>query len=100
MANYAEGSKTVTGVGSASETEILLMAEGEKTVTGVGIVQIVLGKGWPINRFEDYDATLIWDEENSVWIAADGSGGSRYQSQLVIVGQDDFGDGVIYYGSL
>lgn len=55
---------------------------------------------WPDTRPVAYDETLIWDEETGAWIAADGSGGSRYQTQLVVVGQNDTGQGVIYFGSM
>ena len=54
---------------------------------------------FPADRPESYDESLVWDEEADDWIAADGSGGSHYQSQLVAIGQDDDGNGVIYYGS-
>lgn len=53
---------------------------------------------WIEDRPETYDETLIWDEENGEWTDADGSAGSRYQTYLVAVGQDDDGNGVIYYG--
>lgn len=53
---------------------------------------------WPADRPVTYDETLIYDEEAGTWGAADGSGGSHYQTQLVVIGYDDDGNGVIYYG--
>ena len=53
---------------------------------------------WPESRPETYDGSLVWDEDTGQWIAVDSSGGSRYETFLVVVGQDDNGYGVIYYG--
>lgn len=53
---------------------------------------------WPSTRTSEHE-TEIYDEDAGEWIAADGSGGSHYQTQLVVIGQDDTGQGVIYYGA-
>jgi len=53
---------------------------------------------WPDERPETYDPALVWDEDTGQWIAADGSGGSHYQENLVVIGQNGDGEGVIYYG--
>jgi hypothetical protein len=53
---------------------------------------------WPDSRPETYDEDLIWDEDGDEWVSADGSGGSRFQTNLIAVGYDDDGYGVIYYG--
>lgn len=52
------------------------------------------------DRPETYDETKVWDEDSGTWVAADGSGGSLYQNQLVAVGYDDDGNGVVYYGDV
>ena len=53
---------------------------------------------WPDDRPGTYDETLVWDETTGAWIAANGKGGSKYQTNIVAIGQDDDGNGVIYYG--
>ena len=53
---------------------------------------------WTGMRYGDYDPDLIWDEDAGEWITADGSAGSRLQTNLVAIGSNDTGQGVIYYG--
>jgi len=53
---------------------------------------------WPESRPETYDGSLVWDEDAGAWIDVNCSGGSRYQENLVVIGQNDDGEGVIYYG--
>lgn len=66
---------------------------------GTGIIPPLT---WPDARPDDYDPDLYWDEDNGVWSipVITVAGGGRYQSQLVVIGQDDTGNGVIYYGEI
>ena len=50
---------------------------------------------WPDDRPVTYDETLIYDEDTGTWIDADGTAGSRYQTQLVVISDT----GAIYFGS-
>ncbi len=54
---------------------------------------------WPEARSAGYDPDAYWDEDNGVWatVTVAVAGGGRYQSQLVAVGQNDAGQGVVYY---
>ncbi len=55
---------------------------------------------WIADRPGSYDETKVYDEEAGTWGAVDGEGGSRYQSQIVAIGHDDDGYGVIYFGDV
>jgi hypothetical protein len=57
---------------------------------------------WPEERPDDYNPDLYWDEENGTWseTVITAAGGGRYKEQLVAVGQDDDGNGVIYFGAI
>jgi hypothetical protein len=125
---YLEGVKTVTVEYSTSlstETFSGDLLEGTKTVTAsfgislssqqmivdIGILTVTSAYtalldteslrdtiNYPPSRPSDYDPDLIWDEDAGTWIAADGSAGSRLQTNLVAIGSNDVGQGVIYYG--
>jgi hypothetical protein len=101
--DYAEGTKTVSGVGSVSfVTESAALTEGVMAITGVCSVSLYLESlrdtlNWPASRPSDYDPDLIFDEDTGTWVTADGSAGSRLQTNLVAIGQNDTGQGVIYY---
>lgn len=45
-----------------------------------------------------YNAALYWNEENGVWTATEVISGGNYKSQIVAIGSDDDGEGVIYFG--
>lgn len=125
---YLEGVKTVTVEYSTSlstETYSGDFLEGTKTVTAsfgislssqqmivdIGILTVIAAYtalldteslrdtiNYPPSRPSDYDPDLIWDEDAGAWIAADGSAGSRLQTNLVAIGSNNIGQGVIYYG--
>ena len=93
---YDEGTKTVTGSGIAFLVPLF--------VVGAGVISLVRESyasrvSWPNVRPSDYDEEVIYDEDAGAWITVDGSGGSRYQTQLVAIGSDDDGEGVVYFGS-
>jgi hypothetical protein len=48
-------------------------------------------------RYSYYDEDKIYDEDTGTWVTADGSAGSRLQTNLVAIGQNDTGQGVVYY---
>ena len=54
---------------------------------------------WPPERPAGYDPDLCWDEETGTWTPVL-VGGGRYNSRLVVVGSNDVGQGVIFFGSL
>jgi hypothetical protein len=54
---------------------------------------------WPETRPIAYDPELFWDEDAGTWTGVD-AGGSRYKMQVVVVGQNDIGEGVIYFGAI
>lgn len=53
------------------------------------------------SRLPNYDETKYFDIATETWVTdINVAGGGRYQQQLVAVGSDDNGYGVIYYGDL
>ena len=54
---------------------------------------------WPDSRPVSYNEALVYDEDAGAWVAVDGKGGSRYQENLVAIGYDNDGNGVVYFGS-
>lgn len=55
---------------------------------------------WPDTRPVTYDEDLVWDEDADDWVSVNSEGGSRYQTNLIVIGYDNDGNGVIYYGSV
>jgi len=51
---------------------------------------------WPESRPETYEVSSVWDEETSAWVADDGRGGARLKNNLIIIAQNDDGDGRIF----
>lgn len=66
------------------------------TLSSILIVRTYSGV-WPHERWTDYNPDLTWDEETEIWVT-DVAGSGRYKQQLVTVGYDDDGNGVVYYG--
>ncbi len=50
------------------------------------------------DRPPTYDPDASWDEDTGAWVSLEVYGGDIYKINLVIIGQDDNGNGVIYYG--
>jgi hypothetical protein len=53
---------------------------------------------WPDDRPVDYDEDKYFDITTETWVSEEVAvGGGRYQTQLVVIGQNDTGQGVVYY---
>ena len=52
---------------------------------------------WPESRPAEYDSAAFWNETAGTWTGID-TGGSHYKCQMVVIGSDDSGNGVVYYG--
>jgi hypothetical protein len=42
----------------------------------------------------------FWNEDTQTWASVDVAGGGRYKSLLVVLGQNDVGQGLIYYSEI
>jgi hypothetical protein len=52
---------------------------------------------WPIiDRPITYDPDLFWS--GTTYNAIEVSGGGRYKNNVVVIGENDVGQGLIYYG--
>lgn len=49
------------------------------------------------DRPDDYDPDAMWDEDTQSWVTIGQSGGERYQTNFIAIGQGSTGNGVIYY---
>ena len=108
LSTNSGGTWSKYGVGETSgdalfETYDYVIAEGTKTITGVGVVSLSTETystmTWPPEP-PDIDPDKVWNEGTKEWVSVDGRGGSRYQSQLIVVSQGDDGNGVVYFGDL
>jgi hypothetical protein len=48
------------------------------------------------NRPISYDPDLVYDWPSGLWIADDGRGGARWKNNLIVIAQNDDGDGRIW----
>jgi hypothetical protein len=68
-------------------------------------LKITIGTGvippntWPEVRPDEYDSDLSWDEESGDWTLTV-TGGGRYKQQLIVIGQGDANQGVVYFGEI
>jgi hypothetical protein len=63
------------------------------------VASVAPSVAWPQQRPIGYDPDASWDEESGTWTSVL-VGGGKYSSQLVLVGSDDVGQGVIYYAEI
>ena len=55
---------------------------------------------WPSDRVGGYDPDVVWDEDGEAWVAADGRGDTRNQTNIVVVGVvNATGEQAIYFGT-
>lgn len=99
--NYDEGTVVVTGTGIVSlSVEIGGLAYSEGIIVVSAIISTLLTvevsfiNKWLKDRPEDYDSTLVYDEEITDWITNDGRGGGRFQNRILII--DELGN--VYVG--
>ena len=55
---------------------------------------------WPDDRPGGYDADKVYDEATEAWVANDGRQGGRHSDRIVVVGMDNDGYKVIYFGAV
>lgn len=55
---------------------------------------------WIQERPGSYNPDEVWDEDTETWVTCDARGNSRYTNRFVVIGSDDIGNGVIYYGEV
>lgn len=89
---YATAGALVT----APEVELAGTITGTSSTSGILTVYDV--QGWPLERPTYYDADKYFDIATETWVTSENSEGGRYKEQLVAIGQDNSGNGVIYYG--
>ncbi len=79
--------------------------EGTLSISGSGTVDLSTESyrdlsGWPYPKASDYDPDKYFDQATETWVTTENKEGGRYKTQLVAIGQNDTGDGVIYYGGM
>jgi hypothetical protein len=67
---------------------------------GIDISSIITPAPTPWLPPRPPDPIGIWDEDTGTWGGVEVAGGGRYKNTLVVVGQDNSGNGVIYYSEI
>jgi len=53
---------------------------------------------WPQSRPISYDPSKMWDEDSRTWVTASNVAAGRYHRTIVVIGENDVGQGVVFWG--